>query len=175
MTIHRTLCVALCLLAGLAAGAAAQTYQCAGEPGYGDFDFWLGRWRVHDGENKIYGLNEITAVEGGCALRERWQSSRGNSGQSLNYYDPQQRQWRQLWVDSSGNIIDIRGGLDGRDMLLTGSIHYPRDPEPKPFRGRWSPRDNGDVRQHFEQRDAKGQWQTWFDGVYSRVTGPDEQ
>jgi hypothetical protein len=164
-------CAALCLLAGLGPAALGQApqYDCASEPGYRDFDFWRGQWRVHDGKDKVYGHNEITSVEGGCALRERWESSSGGSGQSLNYYDPQQRQWRQLWVDSSGNIIDIQGALEGRDMLLTGTIRYPTDPQPRAFRGRWSPLDNGDVRQFFEQRDAEGQWQTWFEGFYSRV------
>ena len=34
---------------------------------------------------------------------------------------------------------------------------------------RWTPREDGLVRQFFEETDDKGKWQTWFDGYYARV------
>ena len=37
-----------------------------------------------------------------------------------------------------------------------------------PFRGRWTPLEDGRVRQLFQQQDDEGVWQTWFDGYYSR-------
>lgn len=155
----------LCALPGL---ATAQGHDCAGEPDYQAFDFWLGQWAVHDSDGKLRGHNRITSVEGGCALREEWRSVGGNSGQSLNYFSPQTGLWRQLWVDSGGHIIDLRGALKGKDMLLIGTIRYPGESEPEAFRGRWSPLGDGRVRQFFEQRDTEGEWRTWFEGYYSR-------
>jgi hypothetical protein len=34
---------------------------------------------------------------------------------------------------------------------------------------RWTPMMDGRVRQFFEEQDATGKWQVWFDGYYSRV------
>ena len=32
----------------------------------------------------------------------------------------------------------------------------------------WTPNANGTVRQHWESTDAKGEWSTAFDGLYTR-------
>lgn len=156
------------LLICLSKPGLAEAPDCAGDDRYRDFDFWLGHWQVHDPEGQLRGHNEITVIAGGCALREHWRSAAGGSGQSLNYFDPATGLWHQLWVDSGGHIIDLRGATEEEgDILLTGTIRYPGDPEPKAFRGRWSPLEDGRVRQFFEQRDDAGQWQTWFEGFYS--------
>ena len=56
----------------------------------------------------------------------------------------------------------------GGAMLLVGTIRYLNAGTQHPFRGRWTPLDDGRVRQFFEQQDDEGQWQTWFEGFYSR-------
>ncbi len=161
-------CPALLLALCLAAPGHAQTHDCSEEAAYRAFDFWLGDWAVHDAKGQLAGHNRISAIENGCALREQWTSSRGTTGQSLNFYDPQQETWRQLWVDQGGHLIDISGGLTTEGMLLRGEIRYPGNPEAQAFRGLWTPLPDGRVRQFFEQRDAEGEWQTWFEGFYSR-------
>ena len=36
------------------------------------FDFWLGRWEVFTPDGQKAGDNHIEAIDGGCALIERW-------------------------------------------------------------------------------------------------------
>jgi len=135
---------------------------------YRDFDFWIGHWEVFDPESsRKLGENRITRREGGCLIVERWESAGGGTGMSMNFYDPLQDAWRQVWQSAAG-FIDYTGGLDdeGR-MVLEGTIHYNARGTSRPFRGRWTPRDDGTVLQEFWQRDpASGEWQQWFVGEY---------
>lgn len=135
-----------------------------------DFDFWIGTWNVYAPDDGAYqGLNRITVDPGHCLIREDWQGAGGSTGHSMNFHDPFENAWRQVWV-SSGAIIDYTGGLDETGtMVLTGQIHYPANGVTAPFRGLWTPLEDGRVRQHFDQQTANGEWQAWFTGIYVRV------
>ncbi len=142
---------------------------CATDPAFRQFDFWVGNWDVTSPKGKKQGENQISKVEAGCLIVERWRSVSGNTGQSYNYYDPVTKKWRQVWV-SQGMSIDYEGGLRAADgaMVLQGEIHY-HNGTSFPFRGEWIPRPDGSVRQHFEQFDPKAdKWATWFTGIYRR-------
>jgi hypothetical protein len=134
------------------------------------FDFWLGEWDVHMEDGLKAGVNSITKEQGGCVLVERWTSVRGGSGISLNYFDAATAQWVQNWVGADGSVIDIRGSLqDGGSMLLVGTLRYATQTDSTAFRGRWTPLDDGRVRQHFEEsKDGGETWSVWFTGYYSR-------
>jgi hypothetical protein len=137
---------------------------CAGSE-YRQFDFWLGRWIVEVGGDLV-GRNEINRRHDGCLLEENWTSVNGGTGSSMNFYDPAEQQWRQIWV-SGGTVIDIAGGLEDTSMRLTGTITYLAEGARLPFRGLWTPLIDGRVRQYFEeQRD--GRWQVWFEGFYRK-------
>jgi hypothetical protein len=122
---------------------------------------------VHDPNDTLAGHNTITAVQRGCALEEQWQSVRGGTGHSINYYQSGDDRWRQVWIDAGYSVIDISGGLRDGAMVQEGSIHYLNTGKTHPFRGTWTPLEDGRVRQFFQQRDDKGEWQTWFDGFYT--------
>ncbi len=155
--------IPLILWAG-AVSAGEQARTCDG-PAYRQFDFWRGHWSVTAGGQQA-GHNRITAAHNGCLLEERWRGASGTTGTSLNFYDPLRDAWRQLWV-SEGVIIDIAGGLDGPSMALDGTISYTATGDERPFRGLWTPLDDGRVRQFFEEyRDDA--WQTWFEGFYEK-------
>jgi len=136
------------------------------------FDFWLGDWVVHGADGRLAGHNRIRATSGGCVLTEDWQGAQGSSGHSLNFVDPGSGRWRQLWV-SPGVVIHISGGRDGASMVLTGTIRYAEPAREVPFRGRWTPLDDGRVRQFFEEAEQSADgtlaWQTWFEGYYSKT------
>ncbi len=101
----------------------------------------------------LQGNNLIESVQRGCALREQWRSVRGGTGESLNYLDPGRNQWRQLWLDAGASIIDISGGLEDGSMVLEGTIEYLNGGKIFPFRGTWTPLEDGRVRQFFQQED----------------------
>jgi hypothetical protein len=135
---------------------------------YRDFDFWVGDWDVFDPDSgRKLGENTITLRENGCLIVERWRSVGGATGMSMNFYDPLEGAWRQVWQSAAG-FIDYAGGLDdeGR-MVLEGTLHYNGRGEAVDFRGRWTPNDDGTVLQEFWQRDAEsGEWSNWFVGEY---------
>jgi hypothetical protein len=170
-------------IAGCLTTLGAIPAQACEGAAYRAFDFWLGHWQVRLADGRLAGENRIEASRDGCYLTERWQGARGSEGFSLNFYQPADGRWRQVWV-SADTQIEITGGLaDGR-MVLNGEIRYRRPldtdragadgPGPvRPFRGSWTPLPDGRVRQFFEERvvDADGveKWQPWFEGFYTKV------
>ncbi len=151
---------------------AAQRYSCMDQPAHRQFDFWAGSWQVTNKEgDKIYGNNTITIEEAGCLLRERWQSAAGSTGSSINYFNPADSMWHQLWVDNGSSIIKIAGTLTDGSMMMSGDIYYLGEERQAQFRGLWTPLPDGSVRQFFEEQDAQGQWQPWFEGFYHPLAG----
>jgi len=133
------------------------------------FDFWLGHWRVESADGSLAGHNHIERAHSGCAVVEHWASARGNSGTSTNYYDPAKAAWVQNWIDASGSVIQLEGGLDaGGSMVLEGRYVVP-DGTVAMMRGTWTLLEDGRVRQLFETSTDEGAtWKPWFEGFYIR-------
>jgi len=144
---------------------------CESKKGFSDFDFWLGEWNVYSNDDKrqLQGTNSISKSHKSCLIMENWTSVQGGTGSSMNYYDPVEDRWRQLWV-AGGYSIDYTGGLDENgSMVLTGKINYYNTGKSHAFRGKWTPNGDGSVRQLFEQQDTETkEWSVWFDGLYIR-------
>ena len=140
---------------------------------FDDFDFWLGEWNVYTNDEKrdFQGTNSVTKHHRNCLIMENWTSVQGGTGRSMNYYDPVEDQWRQLWV-AGGYSIDYTGGLnESGAMVLTGNINYYKTGKSQAFRGRWTANEDGSVRQFFEQKDPETKlWTVWFDGLYVKKT-----
>lgn len=169
---RRSLIAALAGLTLLSpAGARAQQPQapapCATAKHHA-FDFWIGTWDVYNATGVLAGRNVIRAVHGGCALEEAWSGAAGVTGGSLNAWDAGTGVWRQSWVDSSGLVLELEGGLEGDDMVMSGHVAN-SDGSRSLHRIRWTPRADGTVRQHWEASADDGQtWSTLFDGTYRR-------
>jgi hypothetical protein len=163
----RVLSLFLALLPA-AVWAQPRPFDCQASAPHRQFDFWVGQWEVRDVEGVLQGHNLIEVVQKGCALREQWTSVQGGTGESLNYYTPESGYWHQLWIDAGASTIDISGKLENGSMVLRGSIYYLQRQQSFPFRGSWTPLEDGRVRQFFQQQDEDGEWQTWFEGFYSR-------
>lgn len=142
---------------------------CESMKSFNDFDFWLGEWNVYSNDDKrqFQGTNAITKHHKNCLIMENWTSAQGGTGNSMNYYDPVEDQWRQLWV-AGGYSIDYTGGLnESGSMVLNGEINYYASGKSQAFRGTWTPKADGSVQQFFEQQDSDSQeWTVWFDGLY---------
>ncbi len=147
----------------------AQPAGCEFDAGAAEFDFWVGEWDVYASANdNLAGSNSIRKSQQGCLLQESWTSATGGTGTSMNYYNPVTQQWRQLWVSAGRYSIDIAGGIDSGSMVLIGNIYY-FSGNSLPFRGAWTPAEDGSVRQFFEQFNPEtGVWDVWFDGKYVR-------
>lgn len=130
------------------------------------FDFWIGEWDVrgNDAAANVQGRNTIRRVDG-CALLEEWVGARGTTGHSLNVYDAADARWHQFWVDSSGSVLRLSGGLVGDEMVMTG-VSPSAGGGTQQQRITWSPRPDGSVRQHWESSRDGRTWTTAFDGIY---------
>ncbi|HKE48824.1 MAG TPA: hypothetical protein VKB52_12230 [Rhodanobacteraceae bacterium] len=133
------------------------------------FDFWIGDWNVIDPAGKVAGHNRIESILGGCVLSENWDGAAGGRGKSYNAYDTTAKVWRQFWVDARGGVLQLEGGLVGKDMVLRSTR-----PGARVDRITWTPNGDGTVRQHWESSDDGGKtWKTEFDGRYERTrSGP---
>jgi len=129
-----------------------------------DFDFWVGEWEVTDPEGNPVGENSITSLAGTGAVAEHWHGASGVEGWSLSSWDAARGCWHQTWVDSSGGVLLLDGGLREGAMVLSGEA------EGELQRISWTPGD-GRVRQHWEVSGDDGlTWRTAFDGRYTRRT-----
>jgi len=173
--------VALALLALFAGAALAQNEPPApapcSSPEHRAFGFWVGDWTVTQAGSPA-GTNRVRWIDQGCAISESWTSASGDfTGHSLNFFDPATGDWHQVWVDSGGAILRLRGGLENgpelaegahlRVMVLRG---VSRDAEGKAVRNRitWTPTNQDGVRQHWEISSDGESWETVFDGLYER-------
>jgi hypothetical protein len=136
-------------------------------PEYRQFDFWIGDWNVTSGE-QVAGTNSIHKVHGGCALQENWQGAGagGISGSSFNIYDQATGKWHQTWVDASGTLLQLDGGVVDGSMVLSGS-RPAQNGGTALHRISWTPNADGSVRQLWEaSQDDGGSWSVLFDGLY---------
>jgi hypothetical protein len=141
-------------------------------PEHRQFDFWLGEWEVRSPEGKVVGHNRVTRLFDATGLREEWAGASGLRGTSLNLYDAARGRWHQTWIDSSGTVLLLDGGLRDGTMVLVGESPADGDPEATVrHRISWSliDGDPDQVRQHWETSADGASWETAFDGRYRRV------
>jgi hypothetical protein len=157
---------AMALIASAPSPAQSPSPACATAE-HRAFDFWLGEWNVHGANGKLAGTNSINREIGGCVLHERYDTGRGYSGESFNVYDAPRKVWHQTWVDSSGLLLLLEGGLrDGR-MVLEGQ-NVGTDGKTTKHRIAWTLNPDGTVRQLWESTAPNGDWTVAFDGKYTR-------
>ncbi len=134
------------------------------------FDFWVGDWAVHDtATGAPVGHNLVTLIEGDCVLQEHWTGTDGSSGTSFNIYYPPDKQWHQTWVDTTGLLLRLDGGIVDGKMVLAGK-RLNRKGAWVTDRITWTHEANGDVRQVWESSADGGKtWTHVFDGTYVRT------
>ncbi len=153
----------------IVAAMSRLAYPCEHDEAFRQFDFWVGEWDVRGPGGALAGTNSIRKEERGCVLIEKWTSTVGGTGHSVNYVDKTTGEWVQIWNAEGGSQIDIRGGMTDEGMLLVGTLHTISNGTTIPFRGLWTPLPDGRVRQFFEQSNDGGEtWTSWFEGYYTR-------
>jgi hypothetical protein len=162
-------------------GPYTRTSLCRGEPRSAGFDYWLGVWDV-----RPYGApastpasrNRITLEQDGCVLQEHWRSSprgpgAGYTGTSFTTFDRARGVWHQTWVDNTGSVAVMEGGLDAAGDLVLHAVSMPGDPDTARRRMTFRRQADGTVRQLVERStDGGTTWTTAIDLVYTRRRGP---
>ncbi len=93
---------------------------CRFDAEFKQFDFWLGEWDVFTPAGQKAGENIVTSASNGCLVVESWTGSQGDSGKSMNFFDPERKQWRQIWVGSVGGITEFVGEFKDGAMRFVG-------------------------------------------------------
>lgn len=161
----------LAAAAGLAPFGELHAQEPCTAAEYRQFDFWVGVWEVRDSSGTVLGHNTIERVLGGCALHESWRSARSPAGNGHSYsiFDASTGRWHQTWVDASGSLLQLDGGLDdaGRMILQGASVDSTRRVL---HRITWSPQPGDELRQLWAtSSDAGATWTRAFDGYYHRT------
>jgi hypothetical protein len=135
------------------------------------FDFWIGDWDVYVPSGKLAGTNHIERLYG-CMLHESWKSA-SVEGQSFNGFDAARGLWHQTWIDSTGSVLVIEGGMrDGSMSMSDRDLHGKKD-RAQVNEITWTPNPDGSVRQHWRvSADGGKTWSTSFDGKYVRSSRP---
>lgn len=121
---------------------------------------------VKSKESKILGYNTLTKREEGCMISEYWRSKRGGTGRSTNFFDSSDSTWNQLWISSSGHILELKGKLINGSMVLKSAV---KSNEKGSYRDRitWTPHADGTILQKWDLLTPEGQvLRTAFEGVY---------
>lgn len=136
-------------------------------PEYRQFDFWLGNWEVRDPAGNVVGHNDVTSHLDGCMLMESWTSVAGHAGMSMNYFEPTDSSWNQIFIDNTGvpsSWPPLKGKLvDGKMVLSSPAGVTPQT------RWIWSKTGDGRVRQMAEQLSDDGKtWTVIWDSYYGK-------
>jgi hypothetical protein len=162
------LALTLCLFAPLPVASQSPPPACTSSE-HRQFDFWLGDWEVRGPAGRVAGTNRISKEFGGCVLQERYDTGRGYSGSSFNIYDASRKRWHQTWVDTSGMLLQLDGGLVDGKMVLEGETVSATAARVR-HRITWTPNADGSVRQFWESTNASGEWTVTFDGRYTKTS-----
>lgn len=93
---------------------------CRFDAEFKQFDFWIGEWDVFTPAGQKAGENNVFSASNGCLVMENWTGTFGDSGKSMNFYDPARKQWRQIWVGSGGAITEFVGEFKDGAMRFVG-------------------------------------------------------
>ena len=138
------------------------------------FDFWVGKWIVLDTLGNKLGENEIKKLEDGCLLSESWEGAQGGTGSSFNYFDKSDSTWNQVWMDNTGNILKLKGGLEKGKMVLRSELQKGNRVDWYYNQISWTPNEDGTVSQMWQVFDSDQKLlQTVFSGIYFRKTQAD--
>ena len=151
--------------AALVKKAQDKAHPCVSDARYRAFDFWVGDWDVFVGTQQV-GHNRIERLLEGCLLMENWTDGYGNSGRSLNYFDPAAGKWKQNWVDENGGVVWYEGEVKDGEMRYAGE-NITADGKKQLTHCRLSPLADGTVHHVIETSKDDGKtWSKSFDAVY---------
>jgi hypothetical protein len=151
-----------------AQSSAAAAQPCRASEAYRQLDFWVGEWDVQGPKGKTAGASSVQLILNDCVVFENWTGAGGSTGKSFNLYNAQTRQWKQVWVDNQGNMLEFTGEFKDGAMRYMGQSTA-QDGKPVMDRLTFFPLAEGRVRQLWEQSPDKGKtWNTVFDGTYIR-------
>jgi hypothetical protein len=155
----------LCLTNPTEAAAACQSAA------YHQFDFFVGRWDVTNPAGEKIGTDEVSKAYGACVLVEKWHDGDDSGGGiGLTGYSIGHHSWHQDFMDDTGFVLTIDGGMVGSKMIMTGA-DYLKTGVRRLHRVVWTTRADGSVEEVWKTSvDGGATWQPHFDGIFRKRT-----
>lgn len=87
-----------------------------------ELDFWVGEWDVTINGQKV-GSSSVKPIEDGCVILEAWSGGGGQTGKSMNFYNPVSAKWRQTYVGNTLGIWEMSGEYRDGAMRFEGELY----------------------------------------------------
>ena len=159
---------------GFVARVDSARFPCRSLTEAKQLDFWIGSWDVTPWQAPpasnpaSIGTNVVEPILEHCVVLENWTGAVGGSGKSMNFWDTNRRQWRQIWVADGGGSLDYAGSFRDGAMWFEGWTLAPNGARVLQ-KLTFFPISRDTVRQLFETSSDSGKtWQPGFDGRYVR-------
>ena len=150
--------------------AVIQALTPCTDAAYRHFDFWLGEWDVTPASSQSpTAKSRISSREGGCVVLEEYETLRGYTGLSINFYDSAKQVWHQTWMANNGTPNYLEGALNEEGAMVLTDAKLPISEITGTInRVTWTPDEKGGVRQYWETSSDGGEsWSVGFDGYYT--------
>lgn len=98
---------------------------CMYSPKSRELDFWVGEWDVSANGQRV-GSSSVKQIEDGCVILEAWSASGGQTGESMNFYNPVTGKWRQTYVGNNLGIWEMSGEYKDAAMRYEGELYTAR-------------------------------------------------
>lgn len=93
-----------------------------------NFNFWIGDWDVYSiASGNCIGENHISKILDNNVIFENWNDVLGIKGKSFTLYDSISHQWKQTWVDNTGEITELTGILGSDTMIFISQPKFNRE------------------------------------------------
>ncbi len=164
---HKLSCLFLFLSFAMVSQAQDSCACCTSQ--YTQFNFWVGEWNVYDTAGILIGESSIAKLEDNCIISEKWTGAKGSSGRSYNYHNAKDSSWNQIWIDSKGGNLVLKGNGGPNTMVLQDELQLGKNNNWHRNRISWDAKDDGSVTQLWERVGADGQvLSVLFLGIYRK-------
>lgn len=150
------------------------TFPCKVDKNFRKFDFWVGEWEVYAGGGKGPKIAEstISLSNGDCAVLENYRPLGGlPGGNSISYYDSQDKKWKQEWVAGNGSVshyIEPENPSKG-DLQIIAESFNAQSGKSLLMMSYFDNKEEGSVKQLMEISNDQGTtWRTVFNGLYRK-------
>jgi hypothetical protein len=140
-------------------------------PRHHELDFWVGDWKVYDGDDLV-AIDRVQKHTEGCIIQQNLSFITDMyrrpgvkyrlSGISINRLDGER--WVQMWADNQWGTILMYGSVAADGSLVFSSVVPSRN---RDIRDVWERRPDGSLRNlHYTAPAGSGRWQKYGDLVY---------
>ena len=142
-------------------------FPCIAQKNTQRLDFWLGEWDIYNPNTGAkVAKSSITKSKDGCTLYEDYEHQSGFFGRSVNYYDPADKLYKQVWVDLRNRVSNYKE-VASQEGVLTLQANLGNNTL---TRTTWTYNKEDDtVLQAAENSNDNGKtWSPGFSGLYKR-------